>query len=306
MRFLYFTEAVASFASLASAGLIERQASASIYKFSSSAWIEGMATRSNGALLLNRLDVPELWNFDPSTKAASKLVSFTGVTSGAGILEIAPDVFIAVVGNFSTKSISNKAGSWGVWKVDLTGSTPNAEVLKMAPDSGFWCGITKYDNDTVLIADAGKGAIIKLSISTGDYSTLLADPLMKAPANAVVDEGIHGIKYSDGYVYFTNTFGNTFNKIKIDTTTGKTSGSVIPILAGLQGPEDFVIGPDGSAYIPELSKSVVIKVTADGKQSTVASASSCGTCSFGRGALDKSTLYISTSNGAVFSAAITS
>lgn len=76
--------------SLASAALLERQAvPTSIYTFSGSgAWIEGMAVRSNGHLLLNRLDVAELWDVDPVTKTGTKLLSFPGAKSMAGITEV--------------------------------------------------------------------------------------------------------------------------------------------------------------------------------------------------------------------------
>jgi hypothetical protein len=288
--------------SLASAALIERQSAAtSIYKpTGSGAWAEGMAVRPNGNILLNRLDVPEIWNIDPVTKTGTKLLSFTGAQSMAGITELAPDVWAVVTGSFNTKTFSVKAGSWSVYKVDLTGVTPTQTLVKSVPESGFFIGLTTFNNDTIFIADAGKGSLYKMTISTGDYSVIITDPSMKAPASAAIQEGIHGIKYYNGDVYFSSTFGDTFSKVKIDPTTLK-AGAVTSILTGLQGPEDFAIGADGTSYLALMTKGQVLKITLDGKSSTVGSVTSATCVAFGRTDKDKNTLYVATSSGAVFS-----
>jgi len=288
--------------SLASAALIERQAAAtSIYKStSSSAWIEGMAVRSNGNVLLNRLDVPELWSIDPVTKVGTKLLTFTGAASLAGITEISPDIFAVVTGNFNTKSFAVKAGSWSVYKVDLTGATPTQTLVKSVPESGFFVGLATFNNDTIFIADAGKGSLYKMTISTGDYSVVITDPSMKAPSGALIEEGIHGIKYYNGNVYFSSTFGDTFSKVAIDPVTAK-AGAVTSILTSLQGPEDFAIGPDGTSYLAVMTKGQVLKITLDGKSSIAGTVASCTAVAFGRTDKDKGTLYVATSGGALFS-----
>jgi hypothetical protein len=301
MHLTYCFAALSFVGSLASAALIHRQAATSIYKSTgSSAWIEGIAVRPNGNILLNRLDVPELWSIDPVTKTGTKLLTFTGAASMAGITELSPDIFAVVTGNFNTKSFAVKAGSWGVWKVDLTGATPTSTLIKNVPESGFFVGLTTFNNDTIFIADAGKGSLYKMTISTGDYSVVITDPSMKAPASAAIAEGIHGIKYYNGDVYFSSTFGNTFSKVKIDPATGK-AGAVTSILTGLQGPEDFAIGPDGTSYLALMTKGQILKITPDGKSSTAGSVASSTCVAFGRTEKDKSMLYVGTSGGALFS-----
>jgi hypothetical protein len=300
MRLTTLTAAI--FGPLASAALIGRQSAAtSIYKSTSSgAWIEGMAVRSNGDILLNRLDVPELWSVDPVTKMGTNLLNFTGAASLAGITEISPDVFAVVTGSFNTKSFAVKAGSWSVYKVDLTGATPTQTLVKNVPESGFFVGLTTFNNDTIFIADAGKGSLYKMTISTGDYSVVITDPSMKAPSGALIQEGIHGIKYFNGNVYFSSTFGNTFNKVAIDPVTVK-AGAVTTIVSNLQGPEGFAIGPDGTSYLAVMTSGQVLKITPDGKSTLASSVASCTCVSFGRTDKDNSTLYVATSSGALFS-----
>ena len=302
MRFIQFTAALASTLTLTSAALIRRQAAAqSVAKLGG--WIETLAVRPNGQLLANRLDTPELWTIDPTTKQSSKLLSFPDALGASGIAEISPDVYAVVTGNFSTKNFTLGSGSYTVHKVDLTGATPKSTLIKKVPESGFFIGVAPYNNDTIFIADAGQGALYSLKISTGAYSIVLQDPKLKAPSDAFINEGIHGIKYVGGYLYFTNTFGNTFNKVKIDES-GKPTGPITVINTSLQGPEDFVITSDGTAYIATYTSSAVFKVTTNGTATPFANATNPSSVAFGRTEKDKKILYISNSEGSVFSAAV--
>ncbi len=280
-----------------------RQSASSIYKLPGSAWIENLVVRPNGQLLLARLDTPELWSYDPAAKTGAKVVGFSGALSLTGIAELTPDVYAVITGNFSTRGFSVKSGSWAVWTVDLTGAAPKATLVKLVPESGFFIGVTPLDKDNVLIADAGKATLYKMQLSTGAYSVVLTDASMKAPAQGSLVEGVHGLKYSNGTAYFTNTFGGGFYKVAIDAASGKATDKPVQI-ASLNMAEDFVLAPDGSGafYVAQPNANAVAKITADGRSSKAATASSCSSVAFGRGATDKSTLYIATTNGAVFSA----
>jgi DNA-binding beta-propeller fold protein YncE len=240
-----------------------------------------------------------LWSLDPTTKDISKVVGFTDALGLTGIAEVAPDVFVIAAGNSTTKDISYTPGTWGLWKVDLTGATPQARFINPIPEADFLIGITPFNNDTVFIADAGKGALYQLSVSTGAYSVILQDPTMKAASGAFA-EGLHGLKYHGGYVYYTNTFGNGFYKVQIDPATGKTTGSPVVVIAAISNPEDFAIGPDGSAFVATIG-SGILKVTTDGNLRKVADVASASSVVFGRGATDRSILYVSTSAGTVSS-----
>lgn len=177
--------------------------------------------------------------------------------------------------------------------------------MKEVPESDFWIGITPLNNDTVFIAEAGKGSIYKMTLSTGDYSVVLSDSSMKAAAGSPISEGIHGIVYRAGYLYYTSTFGIGYYKVKVDPATGETTGAVISIVTiALGNPEGFAIGGDGASYVCDVGKNSIVKVTDDGKLTNVTAAQGCSSVAFGRGEKDKSTLYISTNGGAVLSATI--
>ncbi|KAF4632325.1 hypothetical protein G7Y89_g5803 [Cudoniella acicularis] len=300
MHFSHFTLALACLATVSGAVVLKRDTPTQVYN--GSGWIENIAVRSNGNVLLSHLDVPELWSFDPSTKAGTKVASFPGALGLTGITEIKPDVFVVVSGNFSVSNFSITAGSWGVWKVDLTGAAAKTTFLKLIPESGFVIGVTPFDNETFFIADAAKGTLYKMSITTGDYSVVLADSSMKPPSNAFIQEGIHGLKYYEGYLYFTNTFGGTYNKVKIDQVTAKTSGAVVSILTSLTDVEDFAFAPDGSVYTAARSTGVA-RIYANGTRTQIATVDTASSVAFGRGAKDKATLYVSSSGGGLYTIA---
>lgn len=180
MRFSNVFLELLTFTSIASAGVIgKRQSTAAtqIFKFSSPKSAEGIAVRSNGQILVSFFDKGELWTVDPVTKQGAKAVTLGDATCSAGIVEIAPDVFAVVAGQYGMAG-GNKPGSWAIWKVDFTSGNPTASVLKQAPESGMWNGLTNFDSDNVLIGDATKGAIFKMNTKTGDYSIVVQDPTM--------------------------------------------------------------------------------------------------------------------------------
>jgi hypothetical protein len=186
MRFsTLLVETLLAGASLVSALAVDkRQAATQIYKFSGSpVSAEGIAARSNGQLLVSFFDKGELWSVDPATKKASKVATFTDATCAGGIAEIAPDVFAVVAGQFSFGG-GLKAGSWGIWKVDFTSGTAKTSLLKKVPESGFFNGLSAFNNGTILIGDASKGAVVAMDVNTGAYSTVIQDATMAPPANA--------------------------------------------------------------------------------------------------------------------------
>ena len=282
----------------ASASVIPRQAATQVAQLGG--WVECLAIRSNGGILANRLDVPELWTIDPVTKTSTKLFSFPNALGLTGIAETSPDIFAVVAGNFSTTNFSIGNGSWAVWKVDLTGETPKQTLLKEIPEGGFLLGATAFNNDTAFIADAGNGALYRISMTTGHYEILLQDPTMKAPAGAFISEGIHGVRYVPQLdtVFFTNTFGSTFNRFNIDKTTGKATSSVTTITTNIETPEDLTI-IEGTAFIMSLNGGGIFRVTPDGKSIKIVDVVSGSTVAVGRGTSDAKTLYFATSSGSV-------
>src|SRR3569833_4236590 len=162
-------------------------------------WLEIIAVRANGQLLLPHTNVPELRSFSPETKTATRLLTFSGALGLTGITELSPDVFAVMAGNFSTRSMSVRAGSWAVWKVDLTAATPKATLVKRVPESGFFLGTTTLSNDTILIAKTNKNTHNKKNKNTNNNNNKHTDKSMDRNGQPA---GIHGLHYIDGYAYY--------------------------------------------------------------------------------------------------------
>ncbi|CZR60257.1 uncharacterized protein PAC_10153 [Phialocephala subalpina] len=272
-------EALLLTTSLVSASLIKLQtppSPATVYKDTS--WIETTWTRSNGDILVNH------WtnlNSGPSTPQPNQQPTSSHLQTQHPPPES--------LNTHPTNSPSPYLKS---------------VFVKQVPESNFWIGITPFGNDTVFIAEAGKGSIYKITLSTGEYSIVLTDLTMKAATGSPISEGVHGIVYHAGYLYYTSTFGVGFYKVKIDPVTGKLDGKVIPITTVLGNPERLAVAGDGTSYVCDAGKNVIIKVDERGKVGNVTSAQRYSSVAFGRRGKDKNTFYILTNGRAVLSTTI--
>src|ERR1700759_4638660 len=87
-----------------------------IYQFEKGSYVENIAVRTNGNLLVTRLDKGEVYEIDPSKKKASLAHKFKGYNRVSGIIEIKPDVFAVCVGNLFLNLIPL---SWTIWSIDM-------------------------------------------------------------------------------------------------------------------------------------------------------------------------------------------
>jgi streptogramin lyase len=243
--------------------------------------IENVAVRSNGIILATNMNSANLYAVDPVAKTSSTALVLTGASGLSGIGEIAPDVFAVI-------------GGKGIYKVDFTGSTPKSSLIKTITQANNLNGLAVFDNDTVLVADAGKGNVYKLSVPTGEYSVALTDPTM-APSGGI-PFGIDGIKYKDGVFWYTNIFKNSFYKVPVDASA-KATGPVVPLWTNLMG-DDLCFGPNGKIYVATNSSNSLVEVDpAVGKPTSVGSVTGSTSCAFGRTEKDKNVAYVGAAQG---------
>lgn len=222
-----------------------------------------------------------LYTVDPVAKTSSTAVVVTGASGLSGIGEITPDVFAVI-------------GGTGIYKVDFTGATPKATLIKTITEASNLNGLAVLNNDTVLVADAGKGSVYRFNTTSGEYSVAITDPTM-APSGSI-PFGIDGIKYKDGVVWYTNIFKNSFHKIPVDDT-GKATGAVTTLWTNLMG-DDLCFGPNGKIYIATNGGNSVVEVDAAvGTPKSIASVTGSTSCGFGRTEKDKNVLYAGAGQG---------
>ncbi|KAH6721748.1 hypothetical protein BKA61DRAFT_568324 [Leptodontidium sp. MPI-SDFR-AT-0119] len=267
----------------ASASIIKNRqaAAAQVVKLAST---ENLAVRPNGQVLATNMNSANLYIVDPVAKTSKTAVVITGASGLSGIAEVTPDVFAVI-------------GGKGIYKVDFTGAAPVATLIKTIIEANNLNGLTAFNNDTVLVADAGKGSVFRFSISTGAYSVAITDATM-APSGSI-PFGIDGIRYNDGLVWYTNIFKNSFHKVPVDAT-GKATGAVTTLWTNLMG-DDLCFGPNGKIYIATNGKNSIVEVDpAVGKPTAIATVSGSTSCGFGRTEKDKDVIYVGGGTG-VFS-----
>ncbi|KAH9217910.1 hypothetical protein DL95DRAFT_406256 [Leptodontidium sp. 2 PMI_412] len=267
----------------ASASIIKNRqaAAAQVVKLAST---ENLAVRPNGQVLATNMNSANLYIVDPVAKTSKTAVVITGASGLSGIAEVTPDVFAVI-------------GGKGIYKVDFTGAAPVATLIKTIIEANNLNGLTAFNNDTVLVADAGKGSVFRFSISTGAYSVAITDATM-APSGSI-PFGIDGIRYNDGLVWYTNIFKNSFHKAPVDAT-GKATGAVTTLWTNLMG-DDLCFGPNGKIYIATNGKNSIVEVDpAVGKPTAIATVSGSTSCGFGRTEKDKDVIYVGGGTG-VFS-----
>jgi sugar lactone lactonase YvrE len=260
------------FFSTATNGAPSENRISTVYQFSDAkSWIEGIAIRPNGQILVTRTDVPELWLIDPKTHSASLVHTFPDATSTVGITAISSDVYAVGVGIVDLATTVATAGSFVIWTVDLRKQTPKIKVLKAIPEGQSLSGMTLYRsgrNSTVLlIADTAKGAIWSLNPQSGAYHVAIADPTM-LPVPNLPPIGINGIKILGSTLFYTSSTQQVYCRVPIKPD-GSAAGPV-QVIAGGFFQDGFTIKGDGTAFIATHPQNTILKVSLDGQTSVFA------------------------------------
>ncbi|KAJ6004302.1 hypothetical protein N7499_000372 [Penicillium canescens] len=236
-------------------------------------WFENLAAQRNGSLLATRMDVPELWSINPSKNISRKscgsvLFRFPNATSVLGITEIDKDVFAVIAGNVSLPSVTPTPGSFVIWTIDLTSAEPKAKILAPMPAGQFLDGMSKFNDNLLLISDTAKGVVWRLDITTGNYSEALRDPIMLPAAGQPIAVGVNGINVLGDNVYFTSTTQEVFARVQVDENAAAV-GPIQQLVSGFTF-DGFALAEDGTAYLSTNPQNELIKVTPEGRVHMVA------------------------------------
>ncbi|KAJ5772740.1 hypothetical protein N7457_007636 [Penicillium paradoxum] len=278
-------------------------------------WVDNIALRSDGNLLLTRLDTPEVWLVNTTSGDATLAYTFPNVTSCFGISEIEDDVFAVVVGNFSTKNYEPTPRSFSVQRLDFTNKASTraredkrtldqASVSEIAalPEALALNGMATFPGDPnlVLIADSPKGAIWKVNTKTGDYGVALDDPTMLPAEGQGLPLGVNSLTVLGQYVYYTSTTRMEYCRVKVDQEANPI-GDFEVIASGFL-PDNVEVTEDGTAYIPTGPQNSVVRISPSGQIALVAggqiSTQLAGPSSV-RLSKDRQTLYVGTNGGLI-------
>jgi hypothetical protein len=290
-----------------------------LYQYPEDTWIENIAVRASGELLVTRLDQPHVEQFNPLEENAEPKVvhSFDGSLSVMGIAEVASDSFAVIVGNV-TFANGATPGSWSIWNVDF--ENPNgiaAEVNEITaiPDATFANGMTSLPSsgqvDNLLYGDIRRGVVSFVDTTTGESKVVINNTLTAAAPDPIFGKtGVNGIHVKDGVLYFANSAKGLFASVPIHSD-GTPAGEPHIITRTHKSElvfyfDDFAI-KDEDAYLVTGSDNAIERVGLDGtpkgriiagnlNSTQIAGPTSAA---FGRTAWDEHILYVVTSGALV-------
>lgn len=281
-----------------------------VTQFPVGTWIENIAVRPNGNLLLTSLtpnaSLYEVSN--PASLSPTVTLHFTidTVSSLMGITELSADQFAVVGGNFSGTSGGMK-GSFGLWSVDFaSGQAPKPKLHASIPDAVLLNGATTVpqSKDIVLVADSVLGLVWRVDTTIGNYDIAVQIPEMGSVAGNSTTIGINGLHIHDGYLWWTNDFQTTLYRVRITEAGLPVGGAQVEKIAKppALALDDFTFGPGNTdiAWVATNSDNRVFAVKPGGESVVIAGAADSFTvakataCKFGRTKRDVNILYVTT------------
>lgn len=250
-----------------------------VHEFPLPTWVENIAVRQNGQILVDLLTSPEIYLLDPHPNSTATLVhNFTSNSALLGITETTHDIFHLIASNFTLPTnIAN--GTDSIWTVDLTSydyqSNTGAKVHEviLIPEAGLLNGLSTLSAKKGLIvaADSLNGYIWLIDVNTGAYSILIQGPELEKPGTSFA-LGINGLrvlspsshKNDTAWIYFDNQAKATFNRIPVSLSTLSPTGPIQNLASNITA-DDFALDPEkGFAYLAVAGSNSIFRVPLEG------------------------------------------
>lgn len=280
-----------------------------VYEFPNGTWVENLAARSSGQLLVTIVTSPDVYQVDPSQSGSpAKLIAhFSDSLATLDITELENDVFAVVRGKFSIAPLSYTTGAWFVSKIDLRDQNePKISTIAQISEGQVLNGITTVEPGSkyLLIADSTADVVWRLNAETSHVDTAVSS-ISTHPTRRLARGGlgVNGIHTKDGQLYFTNS-NRGFYRVPIHSD-GKQAGSVVG-LADFEAGDDFALDGSGGAYVARGAVDRIDHVSSSSRLHPALRYSNSNaseliegntTLAFGRTKSDKKTLYVTTKGG---------
>lgn len=282
-----------------------------VYQFPNDTWVENLAVRPNGSLLLTISTSPDLYLIHPldSDPKPRLIHHFSSSSWLAGITETDPNTYYVVGANATYQTLSPTPGSNHVYRVHFSPSSSPPEISVAATvKKAIWLnGLITLNPTTLLASDSTLGVVWAIDITTGVSRIVIQDPLM-APTPAFPQLGINGIRlFSNHTLYFTNSAQTLLATIPINLD-GTAAGPAKKIASAPKGTffDDFALNGHGDAFLSTQAGDSVAEVRRDGTTEIIAGVVNTTeiaeptSAQFGRTKDDRDVLYVTTAGGLAF------
>ncbi|KAI9807154.1 MAG: hypothetical protein M1825_005872 [Sarcosagium campestre] len=285
-----------------------------VHAFPEGYFLENLAVRSNGDILVTVFSHNELYNISP-TKGPDSPTTLVHTFAGAvsGIVEVGTDTFYVSSGTLGSP------GSFSIWKVSMTDwdaeTTSAAGVVSKLidiPDAPFLNGSTLLSHGAAafLCVDSILGVIYRVDVDAKPPKSSVwfkDDQLVKKTENPMMP-GANGLQLFNGHVYVSNTETRKLFRIAVDDSDGagdalSAKGPLELVLADCLI-DDFTFAVDGTAFLTAHIYNTVVRVApsggirnvvAGGPEDAIVAGSTA--CAFGRRPSDRDALYVTTNGG---------
>ncbi|KAE8381216.1 hypothetical protein BDV26DRAFT_289706 [Aspergillus bertholletiae] len=259
-----------------------------VYQFPNGTWLENIAVRSNGNVLVTAYNLAQLWEINPFNRTHShptRLIhQFPDAGTITGITETDRDVFVTIASN-------------SLWKVDLRMAEPVVHPINITIPAGTLNGIATMSKSLLAISDSSLGLIWRVDIERGTYGIMVRDNTTATSTALGPELGVNGIRVLNEHLYYVNSPQKSFYRVRVDES-GDVVGQPETIVRGVLA-DDFAVTSFG-AYLAGLTDNVITSVSPRGKAHVVAggrnstAVMTATSAAVGRTKLDGNTLYITT------------
>ncbi|KAI9858974.1 MAG: hypothetical protein M1824_003975 [Vezdaea acicularis] len=278
-----------------------------IHEFPIGYFVENIAVRPSGALLLTVHNRSELIHLDPSQSPPVPVVVHTFPLNVSGIVEVEPDTFYISAGTIGDK------GSYAIWKVDMapfvagadeTIQTP-ATISKHVdvPDALFLNGsaLLSPTEGIFLAVDSIASRLFAINVKSCTATTWLQHGAFAKTTQNPVYPGANGAKRFGDAVYVSNT--EAAQILRCVVGPGGEATGTLDVVAEHLNADDFTFDADGAAYLTTHIYQSVVKLAPDGTRSRIVGDVKDPLCAgstaaaFGRRQADREVLYVTTTGG---------
>lgn len=225
-----------------------------VARFPEHYFLENLAVRGDGSVLVTALLHKELW----CVAGTGPVLVCTFDHLVTGIAEVEPDVFVVNLSDAYTTHESHLA------RVDLTAWAPGEPV---APEIIFTFddrvrglnGSCLLGDGVLLVADCFAGFIWRVDLADGArratariwlaHETMAMNPRSDVPPPP--QPGVNGVRYGarSGYLWYTSTAQQVFARVPVDPATFDPAGPP-ELVAAIDNADDFCVDEDaGFAYV---------------------------------------------------------
>lgn len=216
-----------------------------VWTFPLGTWVENLALRSNGHILATSIGKPEVWEVDPSGQQPALVVAtIPNQEAVQGITEVEPDVFYVAANNFSLQAQTVQRNASAVYRLDFSKRSGDAVIeptlVTRFDDSALLNGATTLDSEKglILVGDSILGHVWLVDVYTGEKEMLPSNALF-TPTNSEGPNGVNGMKFWNGLLYFSNWDQSLLANIPI--SIDRVVSGPAQILANLTTPDDILV-----------------------------------------------------------------